>query len=165
MQEIQTEQYIKERLDGQLEYFSAAASKAKSRYQWIKIAEILVAATIPFLSAMITAQSLYLRIVVGVLGVFVTIFSGMLMLYKYQEDWVNFRATAEALKSEKYLFLSRSGPYKNAAGRSNFVVRIESILGDENRKWQQYVLKKDNTDSEVDLGGEIDEEDGGGETD
>jgi hypothetical protein len=142
MQRLKIDQYIQERLDDQLKYYSKAANNAKRKYQNIKVAEIAFAAMIPFLSALITPDRMYVKFIVGVLGVFVTLFSGMLMLYKYHEEWVNYRSTEEALKSEKYLFLAQSGPYKNGANAADFIERIESILGNENQKWQQYASKE-----------------------
>lgn len=142
MQRLKIDQYIQERLDDQLNYYSKAASKAKKKYQNLKAAEIAFAALIPFLSALITPERMYIKFLVGALGVFVTLFSGILMLYKYHENWVNYRSTEDALKSEKYLFLAQSGPYKNGASDAEFIEKIESILGNEHQKWQQYTSRK-----------------------
>ncbi len=148
-QRISIEQYITDRVDHQYLYYSAAASKAKHRYYLIKAAEISLAATVPFLSALTTSSSLsYMKVLVGVIGVLVTAASGMLLLYKFHETWINFRSTAQALQSEKYLFLSRSGPYKRKAASAFFIERIETILGMENQKWQSYMAQEYPTEEE-----------------
>lgn len=139
-QRITIEQYITERVDGQIDYYSQAASKAKKRYHAFKAIEITLAAAVPFLSALTTAGSLsYMKVLVGCVGVGVTIASGMLLLYKFHEIWANYRGTAESLRSEKYLFLSRSGPYRTRGANQFFIERIEGILGQQNQKWQSYI--------------------------
>jgi hypothetical protein len=144
MQRITIDQYIADRLDGQYEYYSKAAGKAKKQYQTIKVVEIVLAAMVPFLSAMMTPSSSdYMKIIVGVLGVGITILSGTLLLYKFSETWVNYRSTAQALKSEKFLFLTRTGAYKGRNATALFIEKIELILGEESQKWQSYVISKE----------------------
>jgi hypothetical protein len=144
---ITIEQYITDRVDEQYRYYSAAASKAKHRYYLIKVVEISLAATVPFLSALTTSASLsYMKVMVGVIGVLITAASGMLLLYKFHETWINYRSTAQALLSEKYLFLSRSGLYKGKAASPLFIERIEMILGIENRKWESYMAQEQPTE-------------------
>ena len=45
--------------------------------------------------------------------------------------------TAESLKFEKYLFLTRSAPYDSATAFSLFVQRVETVIISENRSWKQ----------------------------
>jgi hypothetical protein len=143
MQKITIEQYIQERLDDQFTYYTKAASRSKNRYQKLKALEIGLAALVPFLAALITDHNAeVMKIIVGGIGVGITLTGGMLMLFKYQENWVTYRTTAEALKSEKYLFLTRTGPYKSKGANALFIEKVENILGDEHQKWQNYVIEK-----------------------
>jgi hypothetical protein len=144
MRKLDIGNYIKERLDDQYNYYSSAAKKAKNRFQVIRALEIIVAATIPFLSALITEELLDLKVLVGLLGVIVTVLSGMLMLFKYQENWVNFRSTAEDLKAEKFLFMTGSGPYTSGNQEETLVARVEAILSAEQEKWQKYASSDSN---------------------
>jgi Protein of unknown function (DUF4231) len=142
MQKITIEEYIADRLDGQLEYYSEAAAKAKRRYQGTKFAHIILAAAIPLLSTLITQNNAnVMKLVVGLVGVAITILSGMLLLFRYHEIWVECRSTAEALRSEKYLLLTRTGPYSNKGAAAFFIERIESILGAEHTRWQNQALQ------------------------
>lgn len=42
----------------------------------------------------------------------------MQQLFQFQQNWITYRATAEALKHEQFLFLSEAGPYAGAQRRS-----------------------------------------------
>jgi hypothetical protein len=143
MQKITTEQYIQERWDGQYDYYRKASSRNKKKYQILKGVEIVLAALVPFLAALITDKNAeVMKIVVGIIGVGIALTSGMLMLFKYQENWVTYRTTMESLKSEKYLYLTRTGPYKNKEASNLFIEKVESILNDEHVKWQNFVNEK-----------------------
>lgn len=57
---------------------------------------------------------------------------------KYHENWIQYRSTAEILKHEKFLYLTRSGGYKNSSASFNELVeRCESIISSENVDWVQ----------------------------
>lgn len=152
MPSITIEEYIQQRVDNQQDYYSMAAKKAKRNFQVLKAVEITLAALVPFLAASMGPGSMhYMKILVGAIGVTVTILSGMLMLFKFNENWVTYRGTAEALKSEKYYFLSHAGPYKGKHAKALFIERIERILGEENQKWQSYVMQQNDQESEAPL--------------
>ncbi len=60
----------------------------------------------------------------------------MISIHKYHELWVQYRATSEALKREKLLYLAKVGAYANAdQAFEHFVLTIEAILSDENKQW------------------------------
>jgi hypothetical protein len=149
MQRITIEHYIKDRLEDQENYYSQAATRSKKRFQKMKGVEIGLAAMVPFLSALINdGNAEWMKIIVGSIGVVITLLGGMLLLFKHQETWVTFRATAEALKSEKYLFLTRSGPYRGKGAQGLFIEKVEAILGDEHRRWQNFVIEQGDEEEE-----------------
>lgn len=159
MKRITIEEYMEDRVNGQYDYLSNAAANAKRKYHILKALEICFAAAIPFLSAMMSPNSSwYMKVIVGFFGVAITFCSGMLMLFKYHENWVNFRGSAEALKSEKFLFLTRSGQYKSRNAEAMFMERIEIILGQENQKWQNYVVQTDDLEGNSHVNMSIKEE-------
>ena len=58
---------------------------------------------------------------------------GLLHLNQYQENWTNYRTTAESLKHEKFLFLAKAGPYADAADpRATLAERVEALISQEN---------------------------------
>ncbi|MFM2375713.1 MAG: hypothetical protein RLZZ165_810 [Bacteroidota bacterium] len=143
MQSITIDQYLEDRVEDQLSYYNKAASKAKKRFQRLKVVEVVLASFVPFLSALINEDNAgTLKVIVGLVGVGITLLSGVLLVYKFQEDWVNYRSTAEALTAEKFKFLARTGPYQGSDASSIFIEKVERILGDESQKWQTYAMEK-----------------------
>ena len=102
-------------------------------YKRIKIAEILAAAMIPFLAGLRVS---YTGIVTGGLGVLITVFEALLHLNQYQQNWINYRSTCEALKHEKYTYLGKAAPYANIPDPHALLAeRIESLVSQEHAKW------------------------------
>lgn len=129
------------RLEDQINWYSAKSSKCQKKYKWIKGVEIVAAALIPFLSALhLSDVDSHLPITMGtitaLLGVLITVLEGVLQLNQYQQIWVTYRATCEALKHEKYTYIARAGVYATASDpRALLAERIETIGSQENTKW------------------------------
>jgi hypothetical protein len=70
--------------------------------------------------------------------------TGLEVLFKFQDKWITYRATAETLNQEKYMFLSKAGSNKNDQSLSNLSERVEAILAKENSTWNQVMSQKDN---------------------
>ena len=51
-------------------------------------------------------ENLLIKIIIGIIGVSIALIAGIMNLYKFHENWVSYRTTAEILKHEKYLFLT-----------------------------------------------------------
>jgi hypothetical protein len=130
------------RLEDQIAWYDRHSRRNRRAYQWLKIAEIVAAAVIPFLAGFHVP---YAGVLTGALGVVITAFEGILQLNHCHENWISYRATAESLKHEKYLFLARATPYTNAADpRAMLAERVESLVSQESTKWalaQQQEIK------------------------
>ena len=129
------------RLEDQINWYDAKSSECQKRYKWIKGVEIVAAALIPFLSALpMSDVNSHLPITLGtvtaLLGVLITILEGALQLNQYQQIWVTYRATCEALKHEKFTYIARAGVYASPGdARALLAERIETIGSQENTKW------------------------------
>ncbi len=145
------DKYLQERLDDQIEWYDKKSKVNQKWFKLLKIMEISSAALIPFIISFITDSSIILKIIAGSLGILVVIISGIIGLYKFQENWIEYRTTCETLKHEKYLFLIKSNPYNIDNPLPLLVQRAESIISKENTYWSQYIKKEDNsnTDSTV----------------
>ncbi|HTS43779.1 MAG TPA: DUF4231 domain-containing protein [Puia sp.] len=137
-----TDEYVKERLDDELNWYSRSSVFNKNFYQSLKTAEIAISVVIPFLTGYLK-ESNSIKYIVGVLGLLVAIIAGTLVLFKFQEKWIEYRTTAESLKHEKYMFLTQSGPYKTDSSLSNLAERVEYLISKENSNWNQLMNKKD----------------------
>lgn len=124
---------IMERLEDQIRWYDLKSGSNMRWYKRLKISEIVSAAIIPFLAASNIPRAV---IVIGGLGVLVTVFEGLLQLNQYHENWIRYRSTCESLKHERYIYLASAGPYAAAEKpRSLLAERIESLVSQEHAKW------------------------------
>lgn len=129
--------YLKERLDNQINWYSSKSSEAQSWYKRLKFADNLLALLIVPISYYSDScwWFKYAGIVAGILIALSNFFQSM---NKYHENWIQYRSTAEILKHERYLYLTRSGGYANSPNAFNELVeRCESIISSENIDWAQ----------------------------
>jgi hypothetical protein len=123
------------RLNDQLDWYDKKSGDNQSRYKQIKIAQLVLAGSIPVF-ALVGAT--WGRWVTAILGASVAILEGFQQLGQYSNLWVTYRATAEQLKHEKYLFLAHSGPYKGLKEEdalSLLAERVEEQVSTEHAKW------------------------------
>ncbi len=74
---------------------------------------------------------------IGVIGLVVAVLAGIVSLCRFQENWIEYRAVAESLKQEKYLYLARAEPYKADQPFELLVQRVEALLRSETTGWAQ----------------------------
>ena len=120
------------RLVDQLDWYGRKSAAAQRAFLRLKVVEIVVAAAIPVVAgvggpALLTAA----------LGAAVVVLEAVQQLYQWQTNWVLYRSTAEALKHEKFLFLSCAGPYASADRLPVLAERVEGLVSQEHAKWTQ----------------------------
>jgi len=121
------------RLQDQLNWYSARSSQNKSWFQGLKMLTIVSAALIPVI---VTSHVRYGSEVSAGLGVLIAIVEGLQQLKQYHGNWISYRATAEALKHEQFLYLAKAGPYISADHpQSMLAERVESLITQEEGKW------------------------------
>ena len=69
------------------------------------------------------------------IGLGVAVIAGVLGLYRFQEIWTEYRATAESLKQERFLYLTRTAPYNDDNAFQLLVSRVETVLSSERTGW------------------------------
>jgi hypothetical protein len=139
MQEIE---YLEQRLNGQINWYSKKSQFNQKAYKRLRFAEILFAALIPFFAGIGDAIAYY-QIIIGFLGVCIAVFAGLSALYKYHENWIEYRTTAETLKHEKFLFITKCDPYDDEAAFCKLVQRVESLISKENSQWSTKAKKRE----------------------
>jgi hypothetical protein len=130
-------QYIEERLDGQIGWYDRKSQWNQRAYQRLKIFELMAASSIPLLSGQIKPDTPW-HIVVGVLGAMIAVCSGIAGLFKFHELWIAYRTVTEALRHQKFLFLTKSRPYHDADAFPVLVETVEGILANENTSWGRF---------------------------
>jgi hypothetical protein len=137
---ISPEDYIEQRLNDQISWYDRKSGTNQRWFRRLRFAEIVAAATIPFLSGF-AGNSLPIKIAIGALGVVVAVIASLLGLLHLQEHWIEYRATAEWLKKEKFLFLTQTEPYDKGDAFHLLVQRVEALLSKESTEWVQSMVK------------------------
>ena len=137
---LSPEEYVEQRLTDQISWYDRKSSTNQRWFKWLRFVEIVAAATIPFLSGF-AGDSFPIKIAIGALGVFVAVLASLLGLLHLQEHWIEYRATAESLTREKFLFLTQTEPYDKDDAFHLLVQRVEALLSKENADWAQSMMK------------------------
>lgn len=136
---MNVDDFMKERVDDQIDWYKRKSGWNKKCYQYLRAIEIIAATSIPFLVGYMSLNASYVRTSVGLLGVLIAVIAGIISLYRFQENWVQYRTTCESLIHERFLFLTKAEPYDVDSPFQLFVQRIESVVSTENTRWSQYV--------------------------
>jgi Protein of unknown function (DUF4231) len=126
---------ITERLDHQIEWYSARSEGNQRRYKTLKITVIILAALIPLLSGLdipYIAPTGVPKSFLGLLGALIAIIEGLQQVNQHHATWISYRSTAEALKRERFLYLGKAGPYLAVPdARILLAERVEGIVSQE----------------------------------
>lgn len=137
--------YLKLRLDDQIDWYSLNARKNKKLHYYSKAAIIIISSLIPLLAG-IHFSGYYKDVIIGLLGASIAILTGITSLLKFQEKWSEYRMTAETLIQEKILFQTSTGPFSDEQDSFKLLVnRFESLLTREHNAWSQYINENNNT--------------------
>ena len=128
--------YIKYRLDDQINWYDNKAASAQRWYKDYQVAELIIAALIPLLSGY-AASSTLIAVIIGVGGALISLIEGICKLFRFHENWIEYRSTCELLRHEKYLYEMRAFPYcKEESYEQMFVKNVESLISAESSKWK-----------------------------
>lgn len=120
-----------ERLEDQLAWYEQKAKHHKRWFQSLKVGQIVVAAAIPAVAAAGASAGF-----AGALGAVVVVMEGLQQLFQFQQNWIAYRGTAEALKHEKYLYLARADAYAHSRNPLRLLAeRIEGLISQEHARW------------------------------
>jgi hypothetical protein len=72
----------------------------------------------------------------AVLGALIGIIEAVVQLGQYQQNWLSYRATREALRREDFLYSAKAGPYSDQTDPDGvYVERADVIMSGESSKW------------------------------
>ncbi len=109
-----------DRLEDQIGWYDRKSGESQRSYKWLKLLEIAIAASLPVVAAVHSPVW-----VTGGLAAVIVVLEGMQHLYQFQEHWITYRSTAEALKHERFLYVAEAGPYVTEDRHSQLAERIE----------------------------------------
>src|SRR5215217_9184292 len=115
-----TEDPTWDRLEDQISWYDRKSADNQRQYKWLKLLELAVAAVLPVVAGIGSPV-----LVTGALAAVIVVLEGAQHLYQFQEHWITYRSTAEALKHERYLYLVEAGPYLGEDRHRQLAERIE----------------------------------------
>ncbi len=101
-----SEQVTLDRLSTQIDWYDCTSGINKRLYKSLKTVTLVAAAVIPVLTTSTVAHGNQFA---AALGVLITVLESIQQMNHYQANWIAYRATAESLKHEKYLYLAGRG--------------------------------------------------------
>lgn len=123
------------RLEEQLQWYDNRSVKDKRWYRILRVSQLGLAAFIPVVAI---AGTQWDKLLMAVFGGLIAVFEGVQQLNQFGPQWIGYRATAERLKHEKYLFLSRGGHYRNldpVEALRLLAERVEESVSQEHARW------------------------------
>ena len=119
------------RLEDQLGWYERRSAAAKRAYQLLKLLQIVVAAAIPIVVAANGAA-----VIAAVLGGAVVVLEGAQQLFQFQQNWIRYRGTAEALRHEKFLYQAQAGAYaRSEEPVTRLAEAVETLVSGETTNW------------------------------
>jgi len=123
------------RLINQLNWYDNKSQRCQCWYKVLKFVQVALAILIPFISLLSTEHTKW---VASISGAIIALLEAVQQMNQYSILWFSYRATAERLKHEKYLFLSSAGPYKGLTESERLIVlaeRVEEHVSTEHANW------------------------------
>jgi hypothetical protein len=150
------EEYIAERVDIAIEWYSRAAYQRRKVYMQQKAMTLMCALFIPvllvFSEVMPEEISRLVHVAATVASVLLAFLVGLQTFQNSKEKWASYRATSAALKREKLLFAAGIGKYESEENKlGEFVTSIEAIISREQEIW--YRLLEAHQDLSPDIRG------------
>lgn len=138
-------EYIEQRLDEQIDWYKRKSSFNQARYRRWQVVKIVTALLITTLSLLSIEKNELIPYAVGLLGAFIIFIESFVNIFNYKKLWITYRITSENLIKEKFLFETKSNPYKNGTESFDLLVqRCESIMENEKVSWEQLQSENEN---------------------
>ena len=121
--------YVQRRLEEQRQWHAREAARNKRRFYAAEIATLLAGASIPVVNVWVV-DPVTARVLSALLGAVVVVAAGLARLMKFQENWLQYRAVAEALGREREFYAEKAGDYAIADDKREalLVDRVEALL-------------------------------------
>jgi ABC-type transport system involved in Fe-S cluster assembly fused permease/ATPase subunit len=122
-----------QRLEEQARWYEKGSRRNKRAYLWLKVAQIVIAAAIPAVAAAGASAGF-----AGALGAVVVVLEGVQQLFQFQQNWIAYRNTAEALSRERHLYEARAAHYAEAQHPDRLLAeRVEALISQEHAAWTE----------------------------
>lgn len=133
------------RLISQRDWYDTKSQHCQKWYKRLKLTQVTLAVLVPATSLLPSECAKWAASIAGVL---IAVLEAAQQMNQYSTLWVTYRATAERLKHEQYLFLSNAGPYKELTEVDRLTAlaeRVEEHVSTEHANWFNETSRKVST--------------------
>ncbi|WP_369144002.1 DUF4231 domain-containing protein [Streptomyces sp. R44] len=130
--EMTPQRYMETRLAQYQGWYDAKATRMKAMHLRMRTVSVVGGALVP---VFVNLDLGFARVTATVLSVVVVAAVSLESVYRYREQWKNYRSTEQLLGHERVYFETKVGPYHNLAEREAFSVlvsRVEKAIANEN---------------------------------
>lgn len=121
-----------ERLEDQLHWYDAKSAECQRSFKRTKLVQLVLSAAVPVLALVDVPAPLTASV-----AAVVVVLEGAQQLNQWQANWILYRATAESLKHERFLYLAHAGPYRDGDPDRVLAERVEGLVSQEHAKWAE----------------------------
>jgi Protein of unknown function (DUF4231) len=139
---MDSQTYLKDRVDDQLGWYDRKNSALKKRYRLMKGVTIVLGAAIPVLIMLSDSMGNAYKYAAAICGALVTVLEGISGMLKDKDVMTTYRSAREGLMREKIRYQTSSGIYQgldDALAFRTFVDQCEGIMSAENQQWREQV--------------------------
>lgn len=131
------DRYVKDRYDGQVQWYERKAAINKKGYLGVQTSIVILSVVTSVTTALDFNKQETMWWVAPVLAsTLVAILAALQKVFQFQELWIEYRMTVESLRKERYLHLAKVGEYGTPDSPDQlFVERVENILSRQNMAW------------------------------
>jgi hypothetical protein len=146
-------EYIKTRVDYQIDWYNRKSGRSKRAYRALRVFSAVVALSIPVMSGFLNdGNAGSMKVALSIAGAIVALCEALLTLYKFRDNWTNYRNAAEGLTQHKFLFVTGAAPYGGADAFALFVQNAESIMAGERIQWLKQNTMPEEAQSKMQVG-------------
>jgi hypothetical protein len=127
-------EYLQSRLEPQEKWHDKRARLNKWLFYTVEVATLLAGAAIPVVNLWAVKDAYLAGVLSAILGGVVVMAAAVGKLFKFHENWLHYRALAEALAREKELYSVGAGDYATIDGawRNRLLVeRVENLIANK----------------------------------
>ncbi|MGW4776000.1 DUF4231 domain-containing protein [Streptomyces filamentosus] len=130
--DMTAQKYVEGRLAQYQEWYDVKATRMKAMHLRMRTVSVVGGALVP---VFVNLDAAFARVAATVLSVVVVAAVSLESVYRYREQWKNYRSTEQLLGHERVYFETRVGPYRELSRREAFTVlvaRVEKAIANEN---------------------------------
>jgi hypothetical protein len=129
--EAERRDFLWQHLVAQFRWYDRAANRCRRPYQALKIASLVLGGAVTVLAAIGAPAWLTASLAASIVAA-----EGIQQLFQLHTYWISYRATAEALRQQAFLYSAHVDPYADPATRRDRLADVvRAITVKENTSW------------------------------